>query len=189
MQTHLSRISWLFCAFSQSTVTSLHFQSDPASTFFNPEQSVLQCALSVELVNDQDSLCQEVIKTLHLPCFFSYLQPQWNSCPYHSAFIFICTQHLWNRVLFVSLALCAFICYFPNLIIYMDAQSIFVDLRLHNIIWWAIFYWQSCSSSSSQNPLSVTATRASFPLSFPHLDVVQTIIGFLTCIVGICRGV
>lgn len=39
-------------------------------------------------------------------------------------------------------------------------------------------YWQSCFPSSFQYPLFVTALRASFPLSFPHLDVIQTIPGF-----------
>lgn len=40
--------------------------------------------------NYQDSLCQEAIWTLHLPCFLSYLQPRWYSFPYHSAFMSIC---------------------------------------------------------------------------------------------------
>lgn len=38
--------------------------------------------------------------------------------------------------------------------------------------------WADCSPSSSQCPLSIAASRASSPLSFPHLDVVQTITGF-----------
>lgn len=51
MKSHLEPSKLLFCASSQSIVTSLHFPNDPASTFFNNQkQSVLQCVLSAKLV-------------------------------------------------------------------------------------------------------------------------------------------
>lgn len=55
-------------------------------------KNYLSCSVSSCLSGgDQFSLAKEVIKTLHLPCFLSDLQPWWYSFPYHSAFVPICS--------------------------------------------------------------------------------------------------
>lgn len=91
MQSHLeSNKMAILCLFPKHS----HLFAFPKWFCFNILQQPRAICLAMcpfcQVGNYQDSLCQEVIKTLHIPCFLSYLQTQWYSLPYHSAFMSIC---------------------------------------------------------------------------------------------------
>lgn len=71
----------------------------------------------------------------------------------------------------------------PHVLPFVTFQILWLTWMLSVSLWisdsinliWANISWQSSCPSPSQYPLSVTASRASFPLSFCYVDVVQTI--------------
>ena len=91
MQSHLEPDKLaILCLFPKHS----HLFAFPKWSCFNilqqPSAICLAMCSFCQVGNYQDSLCQEVIKTLHLLCFLSYLQPQWYSFPYHLASMSIC---------------------------------------------------------------------------------------------------
>jgi len=170
-------VNWLFCASSQSIVTSLHFQNDPASTFFsNLEQSVWQCVLSAKVVITKILSAKK--RSEHCISLASFLIFSLDGIVSH-------TIQLSCPSVYSTCGTKCFLFSLPCVLSFVTFQSYYLHGCAEHLCGsqtpqphLSEFYWQSCFPSSSQYPLFITASRAPFPLSFPHLDVVQTITGF-----------